>query len=166
MTDRDLFYCTDFACDGHARSNERCLSIEEATCAHPHCDYDPEVDGQHRHPDMPEVSGNAIITGTSARMWRLDAEGNPIGEAVEFPAFTQLSMPLGSADDALLVEGEDGFKQLTLDLTLTEVDPALMALLTGTESMPYEVWAPIYLTWWQRAWNRITRRNKGWRLVP
>jgi len=175
MTDRDLFYCTDFQCDGHARSNETCLDPEtllpipgcKPECSHPHCDYDPEVDGQHRHPDMP-AAPKYTVSGNHLRITRLDGEGNPTGPVMDLSNWGEVSLDVeaGSADDAALSYPYPGETEFTLDIALCEVDPALLALLTGQGVLPEEVEFmylrhPWYkrLLWWARGmWPWRTER--------
>jgi len=170
MTDRDLFYCTDFQCDGHARSNETCRDPEtllpipgcKPECSHPHCDYDPEVDGQHRHPDMP-AAPKYTVSGNHMRVFRLDTEGNPVGAAVDFPGAFSFDL---DPDEVADVKIDWPTETVTIDLEMGAVDPALLALLTGQGVLPEEVEFmylrhPWYkrLLWWARGmWPWRTER--------
>lgn len=138
MTDRDLYYCGDFNCDGHARSNERCETIEEATETPT---YHTTTFGTKDAKFM--VSGNAVYVS------RLDAEGNPTGEPMTLSgSLTNIEFTL--PDDAEVVEWDQTLRSMTLDLSLNEVDPALLALLTGQGTPPEAVEVIDIRTRWQR----------------
>lgn len=122
MTDRDLFYCTDFQCDGHARSNETCTDPESGYLI-PGCKPAPKY----------TVSGNAL------RIFRLDPEGNPVGEAVEFPGPVSFDIPEGTVSDAAVFTDAQGFSSLTLDVEMGQVSPEILALLTGQGTPPEEM---------------------------
>lgn len=143
MTDRDLYTCGDFNCDGHARINDRCPEyidcVESKPCPYPHCDYDPEVDGQHRHNYPPKPAPTYTVSGNALRIFRLDPEGNPIGEAVEFPGPVSFDIPEGTVSDAAVFTDAQGFSNITLDIEMGQVSPEILALLTGQGTPPEEM---------------------------
>lgn len=150
MTDRDLFYCGRFDCDGHARSNEKCSDL--------YCDVSPEECEPKPAPTY-TVSGNRMV------LTRLDPEGNPVGEPVEYPGPVSFDIPEGSVSDATVLMDSEGFSSLTLDIEMGHVDPDILSVLTGdstlADTMKFEFWysrQPWYkrLLWWaQDQWRRL-----------
>ena len=140
MTDRDLYMCGDFNCDGHARSNERCV--------------DPES-GYPVGPAAPTYT----VSGNSMRIFRLDPEGNPIGEAMEFPGPVSFDIPEGTVEDATVLMDSDGFSSLTLDIDMGQVSPEVMALLTGQGTPPEKIEVFIPRPWY---WRWLPRRVRHW----
>lgn len=154
MTDRDLFYCTDMWCDGHARSNDVCDPDKgEGFDAEAVTEDDEEV---------PPVAPTYTVSGNHMRVFRLDPEGNPIGEAIEFPGPVSFDIPEGTVSDATVLMDSEGFSSLTLtlDIEMGQVDPALIALLTGVGTPPEEMTLITLPTRWQRfkAWLRRCER--------
>lgn len=137
MTDRDLFYCTDFGCDGHARSNEHCDTVFGGDPDEPIHTLPPEFVSRDRY----TVSGNHM------RIWRLDAEGNPVGEAIEMPAKV-VSFDIDPETDDVFIG--HSLKEVTVEMNIAGVDPKVIALLTGDSFAPFEVWykrQPWYKRW-------------------
>jgi hypothetical protein len=176
MTDRDLFYCTDFACDGHARSNEKCadlggddldglivsycdraLGVTHTAADHDACER-RRIEALRAKP-----APTYTVSGNAAYIQRLDSDGNPTGEPFALGgSLTNVEFAL--PDDADVVDFNLANRTMTLDLTLNEVSPELLALLTGvgTPAEPeFEVWyrkQPWYkrLYWWAQAqWRRL-----------
>lgn len=91
------------------------------------------------------------VSGNHIRMVRLDAEGSPVGEPIEIDGFTTLDISADSIEDTVI---DLPTETITMDLTLGEVDPKVMALLFG-EPVPFEVWTKrppwwrILLNWWR-----------------
>jgi hypothetical protein len=52
------------------------LAADPAPCPFPHCDYDPAVDGQHRHPD----TAPCVIEGSHLRSTRHGRAECPVGQ--------------------------------------------------------------------------------------
>lgn len=165
MTDRDLFYCGGFNCDGHARSNERCEPdlYERTTEA---------VYGARHREDCGNLRGAVCecfltkkpapkytVSGNRARLFRLDPEGNPIGEAIEFPGPVSFDIPEGSVSDATVLMDSDGLSSMTLDIDMGYVDPAILALLTGYGAPPEEVEVFMPRPWY---WRWLPRRVRHW----
>ncbi len=117
--------------------------------------YGPDIDGENQpenQEDNPPEPYNPVsrdrytVSGNSLRMWRLDPEGNPVGDPIEWPGKVSLDIPAEDVDDTHF---NPQFETFTMDLTMNTVDPALIALLTG-QGAPERLTVVDGRTRWQR----------------
>lgn len=108
------------------------------------------------------------IKGAEFRVTRLDEQGNPIGESFEIKG-SMTGRITGTGPHPHLEEVDRlppmEFKTLSMDVTIADVDPEAIALLTGTgkytpgSTHSMTITGPVKRTFWQ--WLR--RRPRQYR---
>jgi hypothetical protein len=96
------------------------------------------------------VSGNPI-KGARLSLTRLDAEGKPTGETLDFTGVTITPQWQREAADYNETVLGPALKRVTMEVTLKEPNPYLIALLTG-QGLPR----------WYYYRNRIPRPLRNW----
>jgi len=96
--------------------------------------------------DEPKIT----VSGNGITVWRLDEQGNPIGEGLTLDS-TAVSLNIHpDPDEDLVIEGWDRIRNTyTLDMCLSDVDPNLLALLTGGARFKPRPW------WWRWVPRRL-----------
>lgn len=87
------------------------------------------------------------VSGNRMRVWRLDADGQPTGEPVEYPGPVKFDLPAESVEEFVL---DSTLNEVTMELSFAHVDPALLALLTGQGTPPEEIEVYDLRSRWQR----------------
>lgn len=120
------------------------------------------------------VSRNPVI-GSQFRVTRLDPEGNPTGESFEIKG-SMTGRISGEGEHPYLREVEreipplhmpTAFESIKMDVQFQEVDPELVALLTGSGDYKpgtlhsLQVASPVKRKWWQ--W--LLRRPREYRYL-
>lgn len=135
-------------------------------------DYPGNADMHEHYPNMEDCvvcwPKTMTVSGNRITVTRLDEQGNPVGEGLLTDGFVSLNIHPNPEDD-ILIEGWDKIRNTyTLDMCLSEVDPNLIAILTGQAPLPpYEVWGSPRLYRWlprfikRRLKSRWIRRAYG-----
>lgn len=89
------------------------------------------------------------VSGNHLRLWRLDADGQPEGEAIEVPGHVSFDIPAEDVLDARWMDPE----KMTLEVEIKAVDPAILALLTGQGKVPEQT---------PNRWDRFRRWLREW----
>lgn len=101
------------------------------------------------------------VSGNHARLVRLDPDGNPVGEPVEIDGFTTFDIGADSIEDTTI---DLSTGTITMDFTLQEVDPELLALLFGEPVQVHKnpsVWRLVWswLMHWIKDWYEVITTN-------
>lgn len=95
----------------------------------------------------PNTSPTYTVSGNHMRVFRLDAEGNPTGAAIDFPGPVTFGI---AADEVEDVRIDWPTETVTIEMEMQHVDPAVLALLTGQGKVPEEITVLDIRTRWQR----------------
>lgn len=114
--------------------------------------------------DLPVASPppRVTVSGNGLTVFRLDAEGNPVGEGLRLDSAVRLNIPDDKVDDVLSLGDLTG-KTMSIDMNLCDVSPKLLAILTGQylyTDIPTEVWVSV--PWWRRLFSWRKKFRKVW----
>lgn len=98
--------------------------------------------------DQPKTGPTYKVSGNHLRLFRLDAEGNPVGAGIEFPGPVSFGLAADEVEDMRI---DWPTETVSIEMQMCDVDPAVMALLTGYALAP----RPWY-------WRYLPKRVKHW----
>lgn len=111
---------------------------------------------------------SVTVSGNGITVFRLDAEGNPVGEGLSLDGAVEFTTVMPEFNERLISGWDTHLETVTLDIDLCDVNPDLIAILTGQYPLPpYEVWGSPRLYRWlprfirRKIKSRWIRRGYG-----